>query len=163
MLISSPRLPSWRLAPLALALLLGACAQAPFGSKPDEAAKADEPALDTISVQTPQIKAYRKVAARHIYAKYPKRIYPKKIPPLVYAVVVVETHLDAHGNVTRVAFSRTPGHAPEVPPQIAEMIRDASPFPDPGNVGAHTYVDTWLWDKSERFQLDTLTKGQLSR
>jgi protein TonB len=24
-----------------------------------------------------------------------------------------------------------------------------------------TYTDTWLWDKSGRFQLDTLTEGQL--
>jgi len=24
-----------------------------------------------------------------------------------------------------------------------------------------TYTDTWLWDKSGNFQLDTLTEGQL--
>ncbi|MDM0045528.1 hypothetical protein QTH91_13630 [Variovorax dokdonensis] len=148
---------------LALILFLSGCAQSPFGSKDEQPPSSQAVDETTISVQTPQIKAYRKVAARHVYSKYAKRIYPSKIPPLVYAVVVVETHLDANGNVTRVAFSRTPEHAPEVPPQIAEMIRSASPFPNPGSVGAHTYVDTWLWDKSERFQLDTLTKGQLSR
>jgi hypothetical protein len=27
--------------------------------------------------------------------------------------------------------------------------------------GKVTYTDTWLWDKSGRFQLDTLTEGQL--
>jgi hypothetical protein len=27
--------------------------------------------------------------------------------------------------------------------------------------GRVTYTDTWLWDKSGRFQLDTLTEGQL--
>jgi len=148
-----------------LAWLLGACAQMPFGDKaqePEQAA-AEQPEVSSISLQTPQVKAYRKVAARHIYERYPKKIYPSKIPPLVYAVVVVETHLDADGNVLRVTFSRTPGHAPEVAPQIADMIRAASPFPGTGKVGAHTYVDTWLWDKSQRFQLDTLTKGQLSR
>jgi protein TonB len=144
-------------------LLISGCAQSPFGAKdePGDAAQGHDETI--ITVQTPQVKAYRKVAARHIYTKYPKRIYPTKIPPLVYAVVVVETHLDAKGNVTRIGFSRTPEHAPEVAPQIADMIRSAGPFPSPGAVGAHTYVDTWLWDKSERFQLDTLTKGQLSR
>ena len=36
-------------------------------------------------------------ARRHIYKKYPKRIYKGKIPPLVYAVVVTETEVDANG------------------------------------------------------------------
>jgi len=27
-------------------------------------------------------------------------------------------------------------------------------------MGSVTYTDTWLWDKSGRFQLDTLTQGQ---
>jgi hypothetical protein len=62
-----------------------------------------------------------------------------------------------------VHFSRTPSHAPEVSGKIAELIRDASPLPAPGKLGAHTYVDTWLWDKSGQFQLDTLTLGQRSR
>jgi len=27
-------------------------------------------------------------------------------------------------------------------------------------MGKVTYTDTWLWDKSGHFQLDTLTEGQ---
>jgi periplasmic protein TonB len=27
-------------------------------------------------------------------------------------------------------------------------------------MGKVVYTDTWLWDKSGRFQLDTLTEGQ---
>ena len=130
------------------------------------AGRADEvpPAAETISFQTPAIKAYRKVGANAIYKKYPARIYPGKIPPLVYAVVVVETHVNADGSVKKVTFSRTPSHAPEVPPMIAQLVMDASPLPaPPAGVGAHTYIDTWLWDRSGRFQLDTLTKGQRSR
>jgi periplasmic protein TonB len=65
--------------------------------------------------------------------------------------------------VTAVNFSRTPSHAPEVPPKIAELIKGASPLPNPGKLGAHTYVETWLWDRSGQFQLDTLTLGQRSR
>lgn len=121
------------------------------------------PTVRLITAQTPAVRAWRKQGAQHIYKAYAKQIYKGKIPPLVYAVVVVETDLDAQGNVTLVTYSRTPSHAPEVPPQIAQMIRAASPFPSPGKLGAHTYVDTWLWDKSGRFQLDTLTEGQRSR
>lgn len=117
----------------------------------------------TITAQTPAVRAYRKLGAQHIYKTYPKRIYKGKIPPLVYAVVVTETDIDATGKVTGVHFSRTPSHAPEVPPMIAELIKDASPLPNPGKIGGHTYVDTWLWDRSGQFQLDTLTQGQRSR
>lgn len=161
-----------RLLPLVvLAWGLGACTALQQGGAESKApeSKADEvpsapPEDATISFQTPAIKAYRKLGANAIYKKYPKRIYPGKIPPLVYAVVVVETRVSADGTVKKVGFSRTPSHAPEVPPMIAQLIADASPLPaPPAGVGEHTYVETWLWDKSGRFQLDTLTKGQRSR
>ena len=164
--------PFLRLLPaLLLACGLAACEnlQPGKGEASPQPGKADEvvpaaPIDNTISFQTPAIKAYRKVGANAIYKKYPQRIYPGKIPPLVYAVVVVETHVNADGSVKKVTFSRTPSHAPEVPPMIAQLVMDAAPLPPPpGNVGAHTYIDTWLWDRSGRFQLDTLTKGQRSR
>ena len=125
--------------------------------------KSEVPGVRLITQQTPAIKAYRKIAAAHIYKEYAKRIYKGKIPPLVYAVVVVETDIDATGKVTGVYYSRVPSHAPEVPPKIAELIKEASPLPSPGKLGAHTYVETWLWDKSGNFQLDALTLGQRSR
>jgi hypothetical protein len=39
-------------------------------------------------------------------------------------------------------------------------VRAAAPFPVPAKMGTVVYTDTWLWDKSGRFQLDTLTEGQ---
>ncbi|MBT2333996.1 hypothetical protein J7E49_08775 [Variovorax paradoxus] len=125
--------------------------------------RGDVPTVRLITPQTPAVRAYRKTGARQIYKAYPQRIYKGKIPPLVYAVVVVETDIDADGNVRNVTFSRVPSHAPEVPGKIAELIKAASPLPSPGRLGGHTYVDTWLWDKSENFQLDSLTLGQRSR
>jgi len=162
------------LAPALVALALAGCA---LTDKPktEEPARTDTPApaaaapenpvatVRLITAQTPAVRAYRKLGAEAIYKKYPKRIYRGRIPPLVYAVVVVETDIDAQGNVTNVTFSRVPSHAPEVPPKIADLVRAASPLPNPGKLGAHTYVETWLWDKSGNFQLDTLTKGQRSR
>jgi hypothetical protein len=129
----------------------------------DDKPKTKVPSGRQITPQTPAVRTYRKIGAGHIYTTYPKRLYKGKIPPLVYAVVVTETEIDSAGRVTGVHFSRTPSHAPEVSGKIAELIREASPFPSPGKLGAHTYVDTWLWDKSGQFQLDTLTLGQRSR
>ena len=123
----------------------------------------NKPTIRRITPQTPEVKAYRKLAAQQIYKAYAKRIYKGKIPPLVHAVVVVETDIDADGKVVDVFYSRVPSHAPDVPPKIADLIREVSPLPNPGKLGAHTYVETWLWDKSGNFQLDALTLGQRSR
>ncbi|KQW65057.1 hypothetical protein [Variovorax sp. Root411] len=164
------------LAVVAVALALAACSllkpsdKAAEGSKGAATAPTDEattgrdvPTVRLITAQTPAVRTYRKIGARHIYNKYASRIYKGKIPPLVYAVVVVETEIDATGKVVNVTFSRTPSHAPEVPPMIADLIKATSPLPNPGKLGGHTYVDTWLWDKSGKFQIDSLTLGQRSR
>jgi protein TonB len=164
------------LASVVIALSLAACTSTKPEAKgdtataatPDTAEDASKPSekvetVRLITSQTPAVRAYRKIGARAIYKKYPQRIYKGKIPPLVYAVVVTETEVDQNGRVTGVFFSRTPSHAPEVSGMIADLIREASPLPSPGKIGAHTYVDTWLWDKSGKFQLDTLTEGQRSR
>jgi len=162
-----------RLAFAMLALLLGlsgcselqpdATSTAAPGAASDDASSTPSSPGRLITPQTPAVKAYRKVGAAAIYKKYPQRIYKGKIPPLVYAVVVTETDVDADGRVKGVYFSRTPSHAPEVSGMIADLIKGASPLPSPGKIGAHTYVDTWLWDKSGQFQLDTLTLGQRNR
>jgi hypothetical protein len=55
---------------------------------------------------------------------------------------------------------RAPAHAPEVMAEIERTVRQAAPYPVAVNLGHVTYTDTWLWHKSGRFQLDTLTEGQ---
>jgi protein TonB len=175
--IRSPSAPNARrLAIAALALGLAGCDLLKPATKSDDASARSSSGATAnagsseavapvrlITAQTPAIRAYRKIGATHIYKTYPKRIYKGKIPPLVYAVVVTETDIDANGQVTGVYFSRTPSHAPEVSGKIAQLIKDASPLPSPGKIGGHTYVETWLWDKSGQFQLDSLTLGQRSR
>ena len=44
--------------------------------------------------------------------------------------------------------------------EIEKTVRAAAPFPAPARMGKVVYTDTWLWHKSGRFQLDTLTEGQ---
>ncbi|MDP3651440.1 MAG: hypothetical protein Q8R67_07145 [Rhodoferax sp.] len=104
---------------------------------------------------------YRPDAARHLYKNNGDRIYVGKLPPLLYAVGVLETDIDAQGFVTGVRWMRAPTHAPEVMAEIERTIRQASPFPVPAKLGKITYTDTWLWHKSGQFQLHTLSEGQL--
>lgn len=130
---------------------------------PPAAAPAPVPAAPTnrrVS-QASNEKAYRQDAARAIYAAYPDSIYKGKLPPLLYAIAVVETELDSNGNVREVRMLRAPTHAPEVTARVRDLIRKASPLPAPARMGTVRYTDTWLVDKSGKFQLDTLTEGQL--
>jgi len=104
---------------------------------------------------------YRRDAAAHLYAHNSGRIFPGKMPPLLYAIGVLQVDINARGAVTALRWMRAPSQAPEVVAEIERSVRRAAPFPAPTKMGHVTYTDTWLWDKSGRFQLDTLTEGQL--
>lgn len=103
---------------------------------------------------------YRRDAASHLYARNRDRIYSGRLPPMLYAVGVLEVDLDGAGQVRRLHWLRAPSHAPEVMTEIERTVRAAAPFPVPARLGRVTYTDTWLWHRSGRFQLDTLTEGQ---
>ena len=105
-------------------------------------------------------KDYKTDAAKHLYAAYPMRIFKGKMPPLLYAVGVLNVEIDQVGRVTRLDWMRAPNHAPEVVAEIERTVRKAAPFPAPSRMGKVVYTDTWLWHKSGKFQLDTLTEGQ---
>lgn len=129
---------------------------APARQNPAEATKTPPQAS---SASTP--RAYRKDAARHLYTHNTQRIYPGKMQPHLYAIGVLEVDIDKNGKVLRLHWLRAPRHAPEVVAEIERTVRAAAPYPSPTRMGRVTYTDTWLWDKSGRFQLDTLTEGQL--
>jgi periplasmic protein TonB len=141
-----------RAALLAICVLLAMPAQAQVLAKAAPAARASN-ARDA--------KAYRFDGARHIYAAYPDRVYKGKLPALIHAIVIAEVDVDASGNVRGINMIRSPSHAPEVTASVREMIQKASPLPAPARLGGTKYLDIWLVDKSGRFQLDTLTEGQL--
>jgi len=104
---------------------------------------------------------YRKDAAHHIYQRLPERIYKGKLPPLLKAVVVVDIHIGPSGQIGRIDWVRVPKHAPEVKLDIEQAIRQSAPFPAPKYLKQVIFTETWLWHRSGRFQLDTLTEGQL--
>ena len=105
-------------------------------------------------------KAYREDAATHLYGLNRDRIYKGRMPPLLYAIGVLQVEVDGRGNVRDLHWMRAPKHAPEVVAEIERTVRAAAPFPAPARMGKVVYTDTWLWHKSGRFQLDTLTEGQ---
>lgn len=104
---------------------------------------------------------YRRDGAAHLYAHNAHRIFKGQLPPNLYAIGVLQVDLDRQGRVSHLRWMRAPSHAPEVVAEIERTVKAASPFPAPARMGRVTYTDTWLWDKSGQFQLDTLTEGQL--
>ena len=171
---SSSHRSHWLLAGLmaAVASLVAACKSAP--EPPAPAQDSTMPSPDTASVKGPvpaaggstrasaasTARAYREDAATHLYGLNAQRVYKGKLPPMLYAIGVLEVDIDRAGKVTRLRWMRAPKHAPEVVAEIERTVRAAAPFPAPTRMGKVTYTDTWLWDKSGHFQLDTLTEGQ---
>jgi hypothetical protein len=105
-------------------------------------------------------QAYRLDAASHLYDKNSSRIFKGILPPFLYAIGVLQVDVDAQGQLTALSWMRPPLHAPEVVAEIERTVRQAAPFPAPVKLGRTSYIETWLWDASGRFQLHTLTEGQ---
>ena len=155
---------------LGAAALLASCASTPpdnaaRGTAPAPAAKAPPqvvaaPSMMIKASMATNPRAYREDAATHLYGLNRDRIWKGRLPPLLYAVGVLQVEVDAQGNVRNMNWLRAPRHAPEVIAEIERTVRKAAPFPAPARMGKVVYTDTWLWHKSGRFQLDTLTEGQ---
>lgn len=105
---------------------------------------------------------YRKDGARHIYEKNGHRIFKGKMPPLLQGVGVMQMDIDSRGQIVSMSWLRPPSHA-GARAEIERTARAAAPYPVPQRMGRVTYTDTWLWDQSGQFQLDTLTEGQRDR
>ena len=131
-----------------LALAQFSMVPAPLCTQPKESATEGE-------------REYRVDAAKHVYACYPMRVYRGKLPPLLYGVMMVETEIDATGQVVNVSVIRKPA-ADEVAPWIIAMIKRAAPFPAPAKHpgGTVKFTETYFVDKSGLFQAYSVTEGQ---
>jgi len=136
-------------------------AAAPVAPAPVVIAAPGAPIAPTYVSQATTPRDYRRDAARHLYDRLRERIYPGKMPPLLQAVGVLQVDIDRQGAVTDVRWMRAPLHMPAVMAEIERTVRAAAPYPAPVHMGQVTYTDTWLWHKTGRFQLDTLSEGQL--
>ena len=155
--LPAPPSPRRLFAVASVLLALAGPAAAQFAMVPPPALQAaPEPS------QAEDERAYRQDAARHLYRAYGSRIYKGKLPPMMYAVMITDTEVDATGAVLSVKVARPPAAAKEVTPWVLALIRGASPFPAPQRLGENgaVYREIWLVDKSGRFQVDTLTEGQ---
>jgi protein TonB len=118
------------------------------------------PAAQKVSMAT-DARQYRIDVAKYIYESYPQRIYHGRLPPLIHAVVVLETTVDENGETRDVKVVRGPSHAPDVTAAVREMTYRISPLPVPAKLGRQVkYTEIWLVHKDGRFQLDALTEGQ---
>jgi hypothetical protein len=146
----------WRHIVLVAALLAAPGAWAQFSMVPAPQVK-EAPRASPAEIEA----EYRIDAARHIYAAYPMRVYRGKLPPLLYGIMMLETELDASGQVLNVHVVRKPA-ADEVAPWVLAMVRRAAPYPAPAAMPGATvrFTETWFVDKSGLFQLFSLTEGQ---
>jgi periplasmic protein TonB len=143
---------------LSCAALAAPAALAQFSMVPTPQCK--EPVASINDVE----QEFRIDAARHLYSCFPMRVYRGKLPPMLYGVMMIETELDATGNVLNIRVIRKPA-ADEVAPWVLAMIKRASPFPAPAKMagGTVTYTETYFVDKSGLFQAFSLTEGQRSK
>lgn len=103
--------------------------------------------------------SYRLCVAEHLYQHWQSHLWHGKLPPFLHAVGVLRLEIGAQGRLLGIEWLRAPDHAPEVMAKIELMARQSQPYPEPPN-GRALYTDTWLWHRSGRFQLDTLSEGQ---
>ena len=157
-----------------LGALLAACTTPPSPPQPPAAPPAAPTATPTPPPLPPVVREpeprlvsraqtprdYRQDAAQHLYKLNSSRIFKGRLPPMLYAVGVLDVELDRQGQVLATHWKRAPRHAPEVMAEIEKTVRAAAPYPAPTRLGKVVYTDVWLWHKSGRFQLDTLTEGQ---
>lgn len=143
---------------LAAMLAVAPAALAQFSMVPTPQCKEPAPSANDVEQE------FRIDAARHLYACFPMRVYRGKLPPMLYGVMMIETELDATGNVVNIKVVRKPA-ADEVAPWVLAMIKRASPFPAPAKMtgGTVTYTETYFVDKSGLFQTFSLTEGQRSK
>lgn len=143
---------------LAMSATFAPAALAQFSMVPTPQCKEPPPSANEVEQE------FRIDAARHLYACFPMRVYRGKLPPMLYGVMMIETELDATGNVVNTKVIRKPA-ADEVAPWVLAMIKRASPFPAPAKMagGTVTYTETYFVDKSGLFQTFSLTEGQRSK
>ncbi|HSM20721.1 MAG TPA: hypothetical protein VK876_00785, partial [Rubrivivax sp.] len=131
---------SWQGLVLCAALLAAPGAMAQFSMVPAPMVQG-APRASPAEIET----EYRIDAARHIYAAYPMRVYRGKLPPLLYGIIMLETELDAAGQVLNVSVVRKPA-ADEVAPWVLAMVRRAAPYPVPSAMpgGTVKFTETWF-------------------
>ncbi len=125
---------------------------------PPQPAPAPKPVIPLAKANDPF--AYRLEMARYLYERYQDQVHSGRLAPLLKGVGVIEVTINDQGRVVKREWIRAPHHVPEVVSAIEQMIDSAQPYPAPRFATQTTYLQTWLWDRSGKFQLDSLSLGQ---
>jgi periplasmic protein TonB len=133
---------------------------APFAAMAQVKSSGNKPREPVRVSDAETLMDYRVDAASHLYRRYKEKLYHGRLPPLLYAIGVVEFTVNEDGSLADVGWIRAPRHAPEVMKAVIDMIKAAAPYPAPAKLGKISYMETWLWDKSGRWQIDILSEGQ---
>jgi hypothetical protein len=133
-------------------------ARAQFADAP-KAVALGEPAPS----QAPDAKAYRPDGARHLYYSYPSLVHRGQLPPMLTAVAIIETTIDEKGAIEKIEVVREPAVTKEATPWILSLIQGAQPYPPAARQGKVVYKDIWLVTDQGKFQLDSITEGQIHR
>lgn len=138
------------------ALTAGRVAESPFNNVPTL-----QPRSAPLDSQALTEEAHRKDAEAHFCSAHPAQVYYGKLPPLLYAIAVTETEVDAQGLVLSVRIKCAPAGAKHVGPWFVQLIRRAAALPPPVRMGRVRSIQIWMVDRSGCVQVHSLTEGQL--
>jgi protein TonB len=106
---------------------------------------------------------YKTQVARHVVEHNPERTYRGTLPPLLPAIVVLRITVDGNGELANVEVQRSRNAAAS---EVAlASMRRSTPLPQPqqlAQAGQLTFLETFLFADSERYQLRSLAAPQAS-
>ncbi len=131
----------------------------PFSSK--EARPASAPASNPGAARLDDYKAQ---VAQHVLQHNPDRSYSGTLPPMLPAIVVLEITVDENGGLKDVAVQRS--RDPDASQVALDSMRRSAPLPPPSQLasatGKLTFLETFLFADSQRYQLRSLAGPQAS-
>ncbi len=102
---------------------------------------------------------FQRMAARRMVDGSPRNSFLGKPPPMMWAVVIVETELNGDGSVRKVSVTRPPANpAAAATAQIAvEAVRRAAPYGDVSRLGnPMRWSEVFLFNEKNQFKPRTL-------
>jgi periplasmic protein TonB len=114
------------------------------------------------NARTPE--QYRIELAQHVLAKSAKRVLATPLPNPVHGVAVVEMNISRDGRLLGITPMRLPPNVPEAKQWIADLMRAASPLPQPQFATAGksnlTIIETWFFMDDGRFHMRAVQPAQ---
>jgi hypothetical protein len=153
----------------ALCALLAGCAAPTPGTVPAVAKTYHSMPEASIPLPPPSVATtlaeYGREIAGLLHAANPGMVYDGAPPNPLRAVIVVQAEIDVLGEARRLEVVRAPWYDPWLAALVAQVVRQAEPFPRPSmkllnGTSSVTLTETWLFDYGGRFRLRSLSQAQ---